>query len=104
MVPGQCSHSGIRKNLPDRGDQRIKRQLRAKSKVQHALSRVGRRRLRTDERPAAVKDFPSQVFRDVQGREAGRAQSRHQQNKLQIRHARVLDIQALHSDNINRGW
>lgn len=104
MVPGQCGDSGIRKNLADRGDQRIERQFRAKSKVQHALSRVGGRRLRADERPAAVKDFPPQLFRDIQGCESGRAEGRHQQHELEIRHARMLDIQGLHDDNINRGW
>ena len=39
-----------------------------------------------------------------QGCESGRAEGRHQQHELEIRHARMLDIQGLHDDNINRGW
>lgn len=102
MVPGQHRHARICENLANRGYKRIKRQLGSESKIQHPFPRIARRRVRADQRPTAVEHPTPEVFRHIQSSKTGGAQSRHQQDKLQVRHAGTLDIQGLHNDNINR--
>ncbi len=49
-----------------------------------------------DQRPAPIKNRSPQVFRDVDRVQIGRAEGRHEEDKLQIRHPRILDVERLH--------
>ncbi len=46
--------------------------------------------------PAPIEHRPAQVFRDVHRVQIGRAERRHEEDELQIRHAGILDIKRLH--------
>ncbi|TKS60455.1 MAG: hypothetical protein EWM72_01345 [Nitrospira sp.] len=52
------------------------------------------------ERPAPIENRSPQVFRDVDLVRIGRAEGRYEEDKLQVRHPRILDIERLHDTAI----
>ena len=59
---------------------------------EHALFRISGGRPHVDQRPAAIEDAAAKRFGDIDVLEVRRAECRHKQDKLQIRHAGVSDI------------
>ena len=102
MIPGQHGNPRCCEELANGGHDGVQREFRAESQVQNTFSRVSRWGIGADERPTSVEHSPPKFLRDVQGFQAGRAQGRYHQGKLEVRHSWSLDIQGLHGDNISR--
>lgn len=49
-----------------------------------------------DEGPTLVENSSSEIFRDIDGIQVGRAESGDKEHELQIRHSGMLDIKRLH--------
>src|SRR6267143_6014964 len=96
MVPGEGMNTGIRQQRADRGQTGFQRQFRTLAKIEHTLLGISRRRLGMGERPTTVEKGGPKFRRHIQCREISRAEGRHEQNELQIRHPRILDIQRRH--------
>ncbi len=96
MVPCNCPNTGIREYRADRRYTGLQCQLRTLSKIEQAFLRISRWRFGMDERPATIKHGGSKCRRNIACPEISRAEGRHEQNELQIRHPRILDIQRRH--------
>jgi len=96
MVPGEGTNTGVRQQRADRRQTGLQRQFCALAKIEHTLLRISWRRLGVDERPTTVEESGSKFRRHIQCREFSRAEGRHKQDELQIRHPGILDIQRRH--------
>jgi hypothetical protein len=68
----------------------------ASTEVKDTLFWVCGRSFSMDERPTAVENPSSEVFRNIDGIEVGRAEGCDKEHELQIRHSGMLDIKRLH--------
>lgn len=96
MVPHQCGNIGVQKQRTDRGDTGFQRELSAVAKIEHSFFWICRWLICLCECPATIKNRLPKILRDINRSEICRAQSRHKQNKLEVRHFRMLDIKGLH--------
>lgn len=87
--------------VADDFDERIKGHVVPLSQIQHTLwvfdwwGRV------VQQRPAAVKDHSTNVFRHVQARNVGGAQGRHHEHELQVRQSGMINVESLHNRGVS---
>lgn len=96
MVPDKRCNAGLQEKGADDGDAGLQREFRSIPEIKDSFFRVRRRGFRMDERPAPIENRSSQVFRDVDVVQIRRAEGRHEEDKLQVRHSGILDIERLH--------
>jgi hypothetical protein len=103
MVPDHRRDAGLAEESADGRYTGFQREFRPCSEVKDAFSRIRRRGFGMNECPAAIENRPSQVFRDVDRWQICRAERRHEENKLQVRHPRILHVERLHGAAIIDG-
>ena len=82
MVPDKCRNAGLYEERADRGDTGLQREFRSAPEIEDAFFWIRRRSLGMDERPAPIENRSPQVFRDVDRGQIGRAERRHEEDKL----------------------
>lgn len=103
MIPGNRRNSGVAQDRLDRFQTGIQREFVPMAKIQHALALRDRRRAGMNQCPTTLEELVSDRLRNIQRRQIGRAERRHEQHKLQIRHTGIVDIQRLHDGAIIGG-
>jgi len=98
MVPHQSWNVGIEEKRSDRRSTGVERKFCSSSEIKNAFLRIRGRRLGVNEGPAAIKDRLPKFFRDIDRRQICRAECRHEQDELEIGHARILNVQRRHTD------
>ena len=97
MVPHQSGNLSIQEQRTDCGHTGFKRQLRAMAKIEHPILWICRWCVCLSQGPATIKNSLPKVLRDIDRGEISSAERRHEQDKLKIRHSRVLNIKRLHT-------
>ncbi len=103
MVPHQRRNICLVEEGSDRRSTRVKREFCSSSEVQHTLLRGGRRWFGMNKGPTAIKDRLPQFFGEIDRRQICRAECRHEQNELEIGHARILNIERRHTVLLSGG-
>jgi len=97
MVPHQGRNICLVEERSDRRSAGVERKFCSSSEVQHAFLRDGRWWFGVNEGPAAIKDCVPKFFRDIDRRQICCAECRHEQDELEIGHARILNIERRHT-------
>jgi hypothetical protein len=97
MVPHQGRNICLVEERSDRRSAGVERKFCSSSEVQHAFLRDGRWWFGVNEGPAAIKDCVPKFFRDIDRSQICRAECRHEQDELEIGHARILNIERRHT-------
>ena len=97
MVPHQGRNICFVEEGSDRRSAGVERKFCSSSEVQHAFLRDGRWWFGVNEGPAAIKDCVPKFFRDIDRSQICRAECRHEQDELEIGHARILNIERMHT-------
>ena len=96
MVPDQVRDAGLSQKRSNGGQTGFERQIGAAPQVEHTLLGIGGRRIRIDQRPAAVEDARPKRRGHIDVLDVRGAQGRHEKHELQIRHPGISDIQLWH--------
>ena len=97
MIPYQSWNVGIKKKRSDRSSTGVEREFRSSSEVKHPFLRVGGWWFGVNEGPAAIKNRLPQFLRDIDRREICRAECRHEQDKLEVGHVGMVNIERWHT-------
>jgi hypothetical protein len=92
MVPHQLCDACLGQQRSDGRQARLKRQIRPLSEIEDPLSRIRWRWIRIDQRPAAVKDMGAERPRYIDVLNVRRAERRHEEHELQIRHPGISEV------------
>lgn len=96
MVPHQRRNVSLKEERSNHGSARIEGELGPTSKVKNPVLRIDRWYLSVYQRPASVKNGFPKIRWEVDRFQIGRAESRHEENKLKVRHFGVLNIERRH--------
>lgn len=96
MVPHQGGNVGLAEEGSDRRSTGVERELRPSSEVKNPFFLVRRWWLGVNECPATIKDRLSEIFGHIDRREICRAESRHEQDKLEVGHSGIMNIESWH--------
>lgn len=96
MVPHQGGDVCLVEERSNRRSTGLERELCPSSEVKNAFARVGGWWLGVNQCPTAIKDRLSKVFGHIDGREICCAESRHEQDKLEVRHFGIVNIERWH--------
>ncbi len=93
MVPCQRGDVCIEEKRSNGRSAGIQCKLCSPPKIENAFLRIRGWRLSVKEGPAAVEDRLSEFWRDVDRRQVSCAECRHEQDKLEVGHPWILDIE-----------
>jgi hypothetical protein len=96
VVPDQGGNVRLKEECSDRRCTGVECELCPSSEVKHSLFRICWRWVRVDERPTAIKNCLPELGREVERRQIRGAKGRDKQDKLQVRHSRILNIKGCH--------
>lgn len=102
VVPHQRRNVSLKEERSNRRSARVESEFGPTAKVKYPVFGIDRWGLSVEQRPASVKDGFPKIRWDVDCLQIGRAESRHKEDKLQIRHVGVLDIERGHRVLLSR--
>jgi len=100
MVPNQRVNISFDEERPNSRHTSLQSEFRSSPEVQDTFLWVCGRSVGMEERPTPIENHSSEIFRNVDGIQVGRAEGRDKEHELQIRHPGMLDIKRLHNDVI----
>jgi hypothetical protein len=96
MVPPDGRDSGIEEQAAYDLNHGIQREVGPLPEIQYPIFSSGGWRSIMEKSPAPIEDGPPKRRRNIEFSQLGGAQRHNQQNELQIRQIRMLDVQRLH--------
>ncbi len=98
MIPDKLRDAGLGQEGPDGRQAGFERQVGAVTQVEYPFFGIRRRRIRVDQGPTTIEDARTERLRHVDILEVRRAESRHEEYELQIRHSGITHVQLGHNE------